>query len=78
MVKRNNAANSDFLASGSYEEKVAEIEQIITRIEKGELQLADVFAQFATAVEYLRQCENFLQQRQQQVDLLIETLQDES
>jgi exodeoxyribonuclease VII small subunit len=78
MVKRNSAANSDFLAGSSYEEKVAEIEQIITRIEKGKLQLADVFDQFATAVEYLRQCENFLQQRQQQVDLLIETLQDES
>jgi exodeoxyribonuclease VII small subunit len=36
-----------------------------------------VFDQFAAAVEYLRQCETFLQQRQQQVDLLIETLKDE-
>ncbi|WP_017654116.1 exodeoxyribonuclease VII small subunit [Fortiea contorta] len=73
MAKRNSASNSE---SWSYEAKVAEIEGIITRIEAGELELADVFEQFATAIESLRQCENFLQQRQQQVDLLIETLSD--
>ncbi|MBD2569413.1 exodeoxyribonuclease VII small subunit [Anabaena lutea] len=77
MVKRKSVANSDAVA-GSYEAKVAEIEKIITRIEAGELDLADVFEQFASAVEYLRQCESFLQQRQQQVDLLIETLQDDN
>lgn len=74
MVKRNSASNSD---SWNYEAKVAEIEGIITRIEAGELDLAAVFDQFSTAVEYLRQCESFLQQRQQQVDLLIETLNDD-
>jgi exodeoxyribonuclease VII small subunit len=77
MAKRNSSANPDSLDSGNYEAKVAEIEKIITRIEAGELELAEVFEQFATAVEYLRQCESFLQKRQQQVDLLIETLKDE-
>ena len=62
---------------GSYEAKIAEIETIITRIESGELELADVFTEFATAVEYLRECDSFLQQREQQVDLLIQTLQDD-
>ncbi|AFY34790.1 exodeoxyribonuclease VII small subunit [Calothrix sp. PCC 7507] len=74
MVKRKNAANSDSTESWNYEVKVDEIESIIARIEAGELELEAVFDQFATAVEYLRQCESFLQQRQQQVDLLIETL----
>jgi exodeoxyribonuclease VII small subunit len=60
-----------------YEVAVAEVENIIAQIEAGELELEEVFEQFATAVEYLRQCETFLQQRQQQVDLLIETLNDE-
>ncbi|MBJ7296442.1 MAG: exodeoxyribonuclease VII, partial [Dolichospermum sp.] len=36
-----------------------------------------IFAEFATAVEYLQECDSFLQQQQQQVDLLIETLQDD-
>ncbi|BAY22654.1 exodeoxyribonuclease VII small subunit [Calothrix sp. NIES-2100] len=77
MIKRNKADNSDAMTAGNYEAKVAEIEKIITRIETGELELEQVFDQFTAAVEYLRQCETFLQQRQQQVDLLIETLSDD-
>ncbi|MDZ8222404.1 MULTISPECIES: exodeoxyribonuclease VII small subunit [unclassified Nostoc] len=75
MVKRKSASSSEEV--WNYEAKVAEIEGIIARIESGELELEAVFEQFASAVEYLRQCESFLQQRQQQVELLIETLSDE-
>ncbi|MEH2415942.1 exodeoxyribonuclease VII small subunit [Nostoc sp.] len=75
MVKRKSASSSE--EGWNYEAKVAEIEGIIARIEAGELELEAVFEQFASAVEYLRQCESFLQQRQQQVELLIETLSDE-
>ncbi len=77
MVKRNSASSSDSVEGWKYEAKVSEIEAIITRIEKGELELSEVFEQFASAVESLRECESFLQQRQQQVDLLIETLSDD-
>ncbi len=77
MVKRKSASSSDSMEGGNYEAKVAEVERIIARIEAGELQLEDVFEQFAKAVEYLRDLESFLQQRQQQVELLIETLNDE-
>jgi exodeoxyribonuclease VII small subunit len=62
--------------SWSYEAKVAAIEKIIAGIEGGDLPLEAVFEEFATAVEFLRECELFLQQKQQQVDLLIETLKD--
>jgi len=65
------------MTNWNYEAKVAEIEKIVARIEAGELELAEVFEQFAVAVSYLRECENFLQERQQQTDLLIETLVDE-
>jgi len=60
----------------NYEAKVAEVERIIAQIEAGKLELEEVFDQFATAVEYLRECESFLQARQQQVDLLIENLKE--
>jgi exodeoxyribonuclease VII small subunit len=59
-----------------YETSVSEIETIISRIESGELELEDVFEQFAQAVESLQQCETFLAERQAQVELLIETLGD--
>lgn len=59
-----------------YETSVAAVEAIINRIESGELELEDVFEQFAQAVESLGQCETFLAERQSQVELLIETLGD--
>ncbi|NJL37499.1 MAG: exodeoxyribonuclease VII small subunit [Leptolyngbyaceae cyanobacterium SL_5_9] len=61
----------------SYEQTVTQIEAIITRIEMGDLELADVFEQFATAVEHLRECEIFLSRQQRQMDVLVETLMDE-
>lgn len=62
----------------NYEATVRRIEAAIARIESGELELAEVFDQFAAAVEDLRQCETFLVERQQQMELLIETLEDVS
>ena len=62
----------------NYEATVAQVERIIKQVEAGELELAEVFEQFAAAVQYLHQCEVFLQERQQQMDLLIETLAEES
>jgi len=62
----------------NYEAAVAEVEAMIAAIEAGELDLAAVFDQFAAAVEHLRHCEVFLTQRQQQVELLIESLADET
>lgn len=61
----------------NYERTVARIEATISRIESGELDLAEVFDEFATAVESLQECETFLAERQQQMDLLIETLKDD-
>ncbi len=76
-VSSSNSANVAFPEDWNYEAVVAKVETITAAIEAGELELEEVFEQFAAAVEYLRQCEDFLQQRQQQVDLLIETLTDE-
>jgi exodeoxyribonuclease VII small subunit len=87
-LSQSTATSSDVTASAatspnspstnwSYEATVDQIETIISRIEAGELELAEVFDQFALAVDQLRQCEAFLHQRQQQMDLLIEKLVDE-
>jgi len=60
----------------SYEATVEKIEATVARLEQGELPLAAVFEEFELAVQHLRQCEDFLQARQEQVDLLIETLEE--
>jgi exodeoxyribonuclease VII small subunit len=58
----------------NYETTVTQIETTLNQIEGGDMDLADVFEQFTTAIAQLKECEAFLGDRQQQVDLLIETL----
>ncbi|NJN31337.1 MAG: exodeoxyribonuclease VII small subunit [Synechococcales cyanobacterium RM1_1_8] len=59
-----------------YETAVEAVAAIVERLESGELELGDVFEQFQQAVQSLGQCEQFLQAKQAQVELLIETLED--
>jgi len=77
MLDSNSVSESSG-TTWSYEATVKEIEAAIAQIESGNLDLAEVFDRFSVAVENLRQCETFLAQRQRQMDLLIETLSDES
>jgi exodeoxyribonuclease VII small subunit len=58
----------------NYEATVDRVEDILAAIEGGELELAEVFSQFAIGVDCLNQCESFLAQQQEQVELLLETL----
>ena len=58
----------------SYEDTLIRIEAITHQLETGELPLADVFECFEEAVGALQQCDQFLQAKQKQASLLIETL----
>jgi exodeoxyribonuclease VII small subunit len=60
----------------SYEKTVEQVETILEAIESGDLELKEVLEQFAVGVESLRQCEEFLTSQQEQVELLLETLED--
>lgn len=79
-INSSSSLQTDFFLpkNWNYEATVAEVEMIIGQIEAGELSLAEVFEQFTAAVKYLNQCESFLQERQQKMDLLIETLTTDS
>lgn len=60
-----------------YESAIAEVEHIIAQVERGQLDLANVIEQFVTATQILKQCEAFLQEKQAQVSILVETLQED-
>jgi exodeoxyribonuclease VII small subunit len=60
----------------NYEQTVERVEAILEAIEGGELELTEVFSQFAVAVESLQQCEIFLSAQREQVELLLENLGD--
>lgn len=62
----------------NYEESVTKVEDMINEIESGNLSLEDVFEKFAIAAAQLQQCEAFLQQGKNRMELLIETLDDNS
>lgn len=70
-------SETDVPSPWHYEAAVAKVEGIIHQIETGDLELAEVFDQFAIAVKQLHECEVFLQRHRQQVDILVETLTDE-
>ncbi|MEO1182305.1 MAG: exodeoxyribonuclease VII small subunit [Cyanobacteria bacterium J06636_28] len=61
----------------NYEAAVEQVEAIITELETGDLPLANIFEQFEKAVTELKKCDTFLQTKQQQAQLLIETLMPE-
>ena len=64
-------------SSWNYEATVAEVEAIIASIESGDLPLETVFSNFEKAVQQIHQCEQFLNQGKQRMNLLIETLEDD-
>jgi exodeoxyribonuclease VII small subunit len=72
------SSNDKVPSDWQYEATVAQIEEIIAQIEEGSLELDQVFSQFATAVQYLKECDDFLRSRQDQMELLIETLGDDA
>ena len=58
----------------NYEATVAKAEDILQSIESGDLELAETFSQSQIAAGYLRECEEFLVQQQESVELLVENL----
>ena len=83
MNKPNHSKNAQandltIPTNWNYETTVAKVEEIINKIESGKMELADVFDEFAAATEYLRDCEKFLAERQQQMDIFIETLENDA
>ena len=78
MPKKSTSTKSAQRKNWNYEETVSNLETIVQEIESGHLELAEVFDKFAWAIEALQDCEEFLSQKKQQMNLAIETLEDES
>lgn len=62
------------MAEWNYETAIAQVEAIIQQLETGNLPLEQVFSQFEIATAQLRDCEAFLAAGQQQINLVVETL----
>ena len=59
----------------TYEGAIAHIEATLARLESGQLPLAEVLEQFQQASQELQRCEAFLREKQDQLDILVEVLE---
>lgn len=78
MPKKSSSTKAAKTKKWNYESTVSNLETIVQEIESGDLELEEVFDKFSWAVAALQECENFLAEKTSQMNLLIETLEDES
>ncbi len=56
----------------SFEESLAELEQIVSQLEQGDISLEDSLASFERGVNLTRTCQKALQEANQKVQILLE------
>lgn len=61
-------AESQSEKSASFEQQLAELEQIVEQLESGDLELADSMQKFKRGVELSQACRNMLDEAQQTVE----------
>lgn len=59
-------------ASPSFEDALTELEQLVARLERGEISLEDSLLAFERGVNLTRACQKALQEAEQKVQILIE------
>ena len=66
------SAKSDPVEPINFEQALAELEQLVERMEQGDLPLEDALKQFERGVELTRHCQQALQDAEQKVEQLLE------
>ena len=73
MSKKSRTADSP-----DFEKSLAELEQIVDRMEQGELSLDESLKQFERGVALTRSCQTALQQAEQKVEILLRKTGDDA
>jgi len=63
-------------SGASFESSLEEVEQIIERIERGEVGLEDSLVQYEKGVELIRRCRGILKQAELRVEELTQRMQE--
>lgn len=75
-MPRKSAASASQEKSASFETALSELEQIVTRLEAGDLPLDDALNEFERGVQLARQGQQQLQQAEQRVQILLKDSPD--
>jgi exodeoxyribonuclease VII small subunit len=73
MSKKSRSAESP-----DFEKSLAELEQIVDRMEQGELSLDESLKQFERGIALTRSCQTALQQAEQKVEILLRKTGDDA
>lgn len=64
-------------SQNDYEEAVSRLEQIIIRLEEGDLALQDTLTLFEEGIELVKECDKILNKAEGKIKILVESLGDE-
>lgn len=64
-------ADAASTAAPDFERSLAELEALVTRMEKGDLSLEDSLAQFERGIALSRHCQQALKAAEQKIDMLV-------
>jgi len=71
VPKKSAKKTTDNKEVASFETSLAELENLVERMEKGELSLEQALGDFQRGIELSRQCQQALQQAEQKVQILL-------
>jgi len=54
-----------------FEQAISELEQIVNRLDSGELSLDEMLADFEAGIKLVKECQRFLNEAQKRVEVLI-------
>ena len=72
MGSKQEAPEPSALAAPTFEQSLARLESLVTRLESGELPLDQALASFEQGVRLTRECQGALSAAQQKVQLLLQ------
>lgn len=72
MAKRSPSPKSDEQQPFDFEKSLAELEQLVERMEHGELTLEESLKDFERGIELTRGCQKALTEAEQKVKLLVQ------
>lgn len=70
MAKKKSASSRGSQADASFETSLTDVEQIVTRLEAGELGLTESLQQYELGIRQLKRCHALLDAAQQRVSVL--------
>lgn len=72
MPKKSTKKTAPAATSANFEKALAELEQLVEKMEKGDLSLEEAMADFQRGIELTKSCQATLKAAEQKVQILVE------